>query len=165
MIRKNIPNAVTLIHLAIGFVSILFSINGDFTLASTLILVAVGFDYLDGKLARMFNAESKMGEMLDSLADLVSFGIAPGVLMFSFFKSWLAGAAFVLLVVAGTFRLARYNVNKSKIKGFQGMPITMNGIIFPILYFLNVGSVVVIILTLLSSILMICRFRIPKVIR
>ena len=74
---KQIPNIITLLNLLTGCVAIVYGFESDLVMASYLIGVAVVFDFLDGFAARLLNAQSKIGMFLDSLADLVSFGIAP----------------------------------------------------------------------------------------
>jgi CDP-diacylglycerol--serine O-phosphatidyltransferase len=110
-----------------GFYSIIASINGDFTLAAISIMVAMLWDALDGRVARLTNTQSDFGAQYDSLADLVSFGVAPALLVYEWSLSdlgrigWLA--AFIFLACAA-LRLARFNtqVGISDKRYFQGLP-------------------------------------------
>jgi CDP-diacylglycerol--serine O-phosphatidyltransferase len=110
-----------------GFYSIIASINGDFTLAAISIMVAMLWDALDGRVARLTNTQSDFGAQYDSLADLVSFGVAPALLVYEWSLSdlgrigWLA--AFIFLACAA-LRLARFNtqVGASNKRYFQGLP-------------------------------------------
>jgi len=110
-----------------GFYSIISSINGDFTIAAISILIAMMWDTLDGRVARLTNTQSDFGAEYDSLADLVSFGLAPALLVYqwSLYElgrfGWLA--AFVYLACAA-LRLARFNtqVGTSDKRYFQGLP-------------------------------------------
>ena len=77
---RHIPNFITSLNLASGFISIIFIMNGDLITASWLILAAMIFDFLDGFSARILKAYSEIGKELDSLADIVSFGVAPAFL-------------------------------------------------------------------------------------
>ena len=163
-LTKNIPNVLTFINLTLGFLAIIFSFESNFKFASIMILVAVVIDFFDGKIARIFYWETKMGEELDSLADLVSFGIAPAVMMYTIFQNQSLLVLTVLYVLASGFRLARFNIMKKQVEGFIGMPITTNGIIFPALYFAGANLNIVAIIFLISAILMVSTFKIKKVI-
>ena len=123
-----IPNFFTTGNVFSGFYAIIAVFNQDFILASIAILVATVFDALDGLVARLTRTTSRFGVEYDSLADLVSFGVAPGLLIYSWALSsygrigWVAA---FLFVVCGTLRLARFNVQVSTIesKKFIGLPI------------------------------------------
>lgn len=130
-IRKGVyilPNLVTTGSLFAGFYGIVATLNGDYNLAAWFILVSAVFDALDGKVARLTGTTSRFGVEYDSLADLVAFGVAPGLLMYSwalrpFGKlGWLAA---FLYVVCGALRLARFNVQVTTVesKRFVGLPI------------------------------------------
>ncbi|MBM6839134.1 CDP-diacylglycerol--serine O-phosphatidyltransferase, partial [Clostridium saudiense] len=133
MKRAYIPNAFTFINLSLGIFSILSTIEGNYALASTFILLAGLVDRYDGRIARFLNASSELGKELDSLADLVSFGVAPSILSFLLFNFKDVGntsiIGFIVLItfpICGAFRLARYNV--STFDGvFAGVPITIAG--------------------------------------
>ena len=130
-LRKGVyllPNLFTTGTLFAGFYSIVATTKGDYEIAAWFILIAAIFDVLDGKIARITGTTSQFGVEYDSLADLASFGVAPGILMYawaltSFGKlGWLAG---FLYVVCGALRLARFNVqvNTVESKRFVGLPI------------------------------------------
>jgi CDP-diacylglycerol--serine O-phosphatidyltransferase len=129
--RKGIyilPNLFTTGSLFAGFYGIVATTDGDFHSAAIWILVSSIFDGLDGKVARMTGTSTKFGVEYDSLADLVAFGVAPGILMYSWALKpfgrlgWLAA---FLFVVCGALRLARFNVqvNTVESKRFVGLPI------------------------------------------
>lgn len=163
----GVPDLFTFGNCASGVISILFSIRQDFTIAAIFILIAVLMDFLDGKVARFFSRTHDFGKELDSLADAVSFGVAPAVFGFIFLESssanWiLSYIAFVFLVLCGIARLARFNV--TKIDGYEGMPITMNGIIVPIIYFASVPAAAYPYAYIVSGFLMISAIRIKKII-
>ncbi len=130
-LRKHlsiIPNTCTSMNLVCGFLSILMAFQGEFLTASWLILVANIFDILDGRLARLTSVESLFGAELDSLCDLVSFGVAPAFLVYCrYFKdsNSLVGMIVVtIFVLCGALRLARFNVTPHSQKDvFEGMPI------------------------------------------
>jgi CDP-diacylglycerol--serine O-phosphatidyltransferase len=123
-----IPNLLTTGNLFSGLFSILAVFNANYVAASIAILVALVFDMLDGKSARWTNSTSQFGVEYDSLADLVSFGVAPGLLIYSWALSThgMVGSAVMFAFVAcGALRLARYNVMapSSESKYFTGLPI------------------------------------------
>jgi CDP-diacylglycerol--serine O-phosphatidyltransferase len=129
--RKGIyilPNLFTTGSLFAGFYSMVATMNGDFRTAAIWVLVSSIFDGLDGKVARLTGTASKFGVEYDSLADLVAFGVTPGLLMYSWALKpfgrlgWLAA---FLFVVCGALRLARFNVQVTTVesKRFVGLPI------------------------------------------
>ena len=123
----------TLTNVIFGIISILFSIKGRFETAGILLMLAVVSDFFDGKIAKIMKQENEFGKELDSLADTVSFGVAPAIFGFSLIQTPLAVISFTIFLFCGILRLARYNIMDLK-SSFQGMPITMNGIIIPLAY-------------------------------
>lgn len=126
-----LPNLITAGNLFFGYFSIIKSMQGDFLWAGAAILLATVFDILDGRVARLTNATSEFGVQFDSLCDLVSFGLAPAILLyrFSLYQSGRLGWIFCFIFLAcGALRLARFNVQSSigKADGdFTGLPIPM----------------------------------------
>ena len=123
-----IPNVLTTGNLFSGLFAILAVFNANYLAAAIAILVALVFDVLDGKSARFMNSTSQFGVEYDSLADLVSFGVAPGLLIYSWALSghdMLGSAVMFAFVACGALRLARYNVMtaNSESKHFTGLPI------------------------------------------
>lgn len=123
-----IPNLLTTGNLFSGLFSLLAVFNANYLAAAVAILVALVFDMLDGKSARWTNSTSQFGVEYDSLADLVSFGVAPGLLIYSWALSshgMLGSAVMFAFVACGALRLARYNVMASvgESKYFMGLPI------------------------------------------
>ena len=123
-----LPNIFTSLNIFCGFYALIASINGKYVASAVTILIAVVFDALDGKIARATRTTSKFGVEYDSLADLISFGLAPGVLMYLWALKpmgrigWLAA---FLFLACGALRLARFNtlVNSTSSDYFQGLPI------------------------------------------
>lgn len=123
-----LPNLFTSMNIFCGFYSIVSSINGKFYPAAVSLMVAIVFDILDGKIARATNTTSRFGIEYDSLADLISFGLAPGLLMYLWVLKpldklgWLAA---FLFMICGALRLARFNskADESPSSHFQGLPI------------------------------------------
>lgn len=126
-----LPNMLTTGNLFFGFFSIVKSMQGDFAWASAAILLAAIFDILDGRVARLTHGSSEFGVQYDSLCDLVSFGLAPALLMYQFalFSVGRFGWIFCFIFLAcGALRLARFNVQSSIGKAnddFTGLPIPM----------------------------------------
>ena len=127
-----LANSITALSLICGFSSIIFCIEGHFTFASWAIILAVIFDGLDGQMARRNPVPSEFGKELDSLADVVSFGIAPSMLGYIFvyrtFYFWSTLALFIYLFCS-VMRLAKYNITpKEKLANyFYGLPTTVSG--------------------------------------
>ena len=135
--RKGIyilPNSLTLGGMFCGFYAILAAFKGHYIYSAWAILIAIIFDGLDGWVARLTNSTTKFGIELDSLSDLVAFGVAPAVLIYSWalqpFGRVGWGAAF-LYVICGALRLARYNVQMgtAESKAFTGLPIPGAGVV------------------------------------
>lgn len=125
-----LPNLLTIMNMFFGFFAIIYSINGNFMWAAYAIVIGAIFDQLDGRVARITNATSRFGAELDSLCDLVTFGLAPGLLLFLWSLEpfgrigWLASFFYV---ACGALRLARFNVQSASVEKayFQGLPIPM----------------------------------------
>ena len=142
---KHIPNFITSLNLASGFISILYALNGNQAAASWLILAAMAFDFLDGFSARMLKAYSPMGRELDSLADIVSFGIAPAILIYNLLAASLSlpadaisnaeGSLTILILlspvimpVCAGLRLAKFNIDETQVTSFKGLPTPANAL-------------------------------------
>ena len=147
-IKKHIPNFITLMNLFSGILSIYFSMTGDLRLAGFMIFIAAALDFFDGMAARLLNAKTAIGADLDSLADVVSFGVAPGFILFQMIRfslgfefypieniEYLPFIAFVIPLF-GALRLAKFNVDESQTDSFKGLPIPAQAIViaaFPII--------------------------------
>jgi CDP-diacylglycerol--serine O-phosphatidyltransferase len=142
---KHIPNFITSLNLITGFFAIIFAANGDIVTSSWLILAAMVFDFLDGLSARVLKAYSAIGKELDSLADVVSFGVAPGLIIYHLLGSSLSlnaplnaevnsvNALLLMLIsaimpVCGALRLAIFNTDSTQTKTFKGLPIPANAL-------------------------------------
>ncbi|MCL5054915.1 MAG: CDP-alcohol phosphatidyltransferase family protein [Firmicutes bacterium] len=147
----TLANLFSLGNAACGLISLFFSFSRDFILAALLLLAAVAFDFLDGKTARFFKQDSLFGKGLDSLSDITSFGIAPAFLGYALspHRSILELSLLLLFVLAGIWRLA-YFFQWKKPERPPGMPITLNGIIFPALFFFHSGEKIFLIFFILS---------------
>lgn len=128
-LRRSIyilPSILTVGNIFAGFYALIATLNGNFENAAIAIGIAVVLDGLDGRVARMANVTSDFGVQLDSLADIISFGIAPAILIYSWGLAELGRfasfSAFVFLI-CGAMRLARFNIQLSDLKHFAGLPI------------------------------------------
>ncbi len=121
-----IPSIFTVGNIFAGFLALISTLSGEYEKAAIAIGIAVILDGLDGRIARLVNVTSDFGVQLDSLADVISFGIAPAVLVYSWgledFGSFARFSAFVFLI-CGVMRLARFNMQIGELKHFAGLPI------------------------------------------
>jgi CDP-diacylglycerol---serine O-phosphatidyltransferase len=164
---KQIPNIFTLLNLFFGCLAIIATVQSglmistdvtgnqvveipeEIFMASIFIGIAAIIDFLDGFVARLLNASSEMGKQLDSLADVVSFGVAPSMIVYQFLRLsfaqsenglsintiWLMPA--FVIACAGAYRLARFNIDTEQSYGFKGVPIPAAGLLiaaFPLIY-------------------------------
>ena len=135
--RMILPNAITLIGVCIGLTSIKFALDGKFALAVVAILFSGLMDALDGRIARLIKGTSKMGKELDSLGDVISFGVAPAFIMYFWNLQYLDKLGWfvcLMYVVCVALRLARFNINSEeetswKDNFFEGVPAPAGGII------------------------------------
>ena len=139
---KFLPNLITLFNLFLGCIVTLLLIENNLEVREVFIItvICLVLDYLDGYLARRLNAKSDIGIQLDSLADLVSFGLVPGILMYNMFNeapsssigsisaSFIPFMGFVI-TLCSAYRLARYNTRKSTMKFFRGLPTPANAVL------------------------------------
>jgi len=145
-LKNQIPNFITLMNLLAGIVSIYLGMIGELQLSASLIFLAAIMDFLDGMLARVLDAKSEIGAQLDSLADIVSFGVAPAFVLFHTIEmvlemqgqtelNYLAFSAF-LVPLFSAIRLAKFNIDESQSSSFAGLPTPAVGILlasFPIM--------------------------------
>lgn len=129
---SNIPNFITCLNLFSGCVAVWMAFNANFEYAFGAILISAVFDFLDGLAARLLKAYSAMGKELDSLADMISFGLAPGAILFSLLNEtginpWLPYLAFLIPVFSG-LRLAKFNIDERQVSSFIGLPTPANAI-------------------------------------
>jgi CDP-diacylglycerol--serine O-phosphatidyltransferase len=141
-IKNYIPNTLTSLNLVSGVVAITMIMGGNLVYASLFIFLAAVFDYLDGAVARMLKAYSELGKQLDSLADVVSFGVAPGLMIFQMISSQCEGSCnmlermhiapyfALLLPVCAALRLAKFNIDTRQETVFFGLPTPATGIFF-----------------------------------
>lgn len=126
-IRASIPNAVTCMNVASGCVALALAFAGHFDWASIAICAAAMFDFMDGALARLLKAYSPLGKELDSLSDLVSFGVAPAAMVYLLLPA-PANYFALAIPVCGALRLAKFNIDTRQTSGFIGLPIPANAL-------------------------------------
>ena len=168
-----LPNLFTASSIFVGVISIVEASKEHFILASWLILLALIFDGLDGRVARMTNTTSQFGVEFDSLADIISFGIAPAILLY-FFVGHEFGRFGILVsalyVIFGAIRLARFNISTAKTDPnvFIGLPIPTAAVFISMWillfnkYTLQDYSIILLFLALGVAILMVSNFRYPS---
>ncbi len=147
MIKKHIPNTITGFNLVAGCISIVFSFSHKYELAIIAILVAAIFDFFDGFVARLLNVMSPIGKELDSLADVVSFGVSPAMILFCYLtqinnatetNQWNYFLPYFIFIVPmfSAFRLAKFNLDTRQSTSFLGLPTPANALLLSTLILL-----------------------------
>ena len=149
--KRHIPNIVTLLNLFSGCIGVIFAVHGNFVVAAIFVFLGIFFDFFDGLLARKLNVQSPLGIQLDSLADLVTSGVVPGIIMFKLisitvdapnystysdswnsifhwqgFKLSVLPLIGLLIPLASAYRLARFNLDEDQQTYFKGLPVPAN---------------------------------------
>ncbi|MFP4845656.1 CDP-alcohol phosphatidyltransferase family protein [Winogradskyella sp. PE311] len=151
-LKRHIPNIVTLLNLFCGCIAVIFAVYGNFLVAAFFVFLGIFFDFFDGLLARKLNVQSPLGIQLDSLADLVTSGVVPGIIMYkllamsirttdfltinegwSSVEKWSFGSieSFIPLIglfipLASAYRLAKFNLDEDQQTYFKGLPVPAN---------------------------------------
>lgn len=149
---KHIPNFITLLNLFSGCIAVLFAVNGDMMLTAFFVILGIVFDYFDGFAARILNVKSELGLQLDSLADMVTSGVVPGIVMYKMIQISLGLATLIdaqrdylpssftvnnlsanylpylgfLVTLASCYRLAKFNLDTRQTDSFIGVPTPAN---------------------------------------
>lgn len=123
-ITKHIPNAITSMNLLSGSIGVIFTMQGRLDIAFLLMLAAAAFDFLDGMSARLLGKYSDIGKELDSLSDLVSFGLLPSLMLFKSLEGQPVYLQYIPLaiVVFSALRLAKFNIDERQHENFIGLP-------------------------------------------
>ena len=173
--KKHIPNAITCCNLFSGCIACVMAFKGDFHLAMAFIVLGAFFDFFDGMVARLLGVSSPMGVQMDSLADDVTFGLAPATIVFSFMQTkllyplYLSKVLCVLpyaaffIAVFSAYRLAKFNVDTRQTSTFIGLPTPANALFWSSLIAgggewlnsLNAGWVLLLVLIALFSYLLV----------
>lgn len=172
-----LPSIITTIGVFFGFYSIIQSISGNFKIAAITIIFAAFFDALDGRVARLTKTQSDFGAQYDSMADLVSFGVAPAILIYKWnlYDFGVVGLMFISIYLIFTIlRLARFNVQSNLIKDmtyFQGLPSPASAILIACIVYLDVflleqyqylliqNNIITILLASICSLLMVSNIK------
>jgi CDP-diacylglycerol--serine O-phosphatidyltransferase len=135
-IKKHVPNLITLINLLCGCVAVVFISKDNYEMAFYMVCLGIFFDFFDGFFARLFKVSSPLGLQLDSLADMVTSGVAPGYVMYSMFNNSgheLGTAAFIpflgfIVTLGSCYRLANFNIDTRQTDSFIGLPTPANAL-------------------------------------
>lgn len=139
--KQHVPNFITLLNLFSGCVAVVFAVQNKLELAALFVFLGIFFDFLDGLAARLLKVQSELGVQLDSLADMITSGLVPGIVMFQLLKmshtgGWNAG--FIgneidlfpffgfAITLASAYRLAKFNIDENQVSSFIGLPTPAN---------------------------------------
>lgn len=149
-IKRHIPNLITLLNLFSGSLAVIFAVKGNLVLAAIFVAAGIFFDFFDGLAARLLDVKSEMGLQLDSLADVVTSGVVPGIVMYQLMTKALPsggglGADWnssvfdiqikpfaligLLIILASAYRLAKFNVDDRQTDSFIGLPTPANALL------------------------------------
>ncbi|MEG0439612.1 CDP-diacylglycerol--serine O-phosphatidyltransferase [Solibacillus cecembensis] len=166
-LKANAANIITITNMSFGGAAIMSTLNESYSYSVLLIFIAAFLDRYDGKVARKFNQESELGKQLDSMADIISFGVAPALLMYEMALTdyGVTGMMMaVMYIAAGALRLARFNVMDST-GYFIGLPITAAGTLLTFSFFFTdvFSAMFYMILFPVLALLMVSTFTLKKV--
>lgn len=167
MINRVLPNLFTVGNLFLGIISIILAFQGIIEYAAIMVIIGMLLDGLDGRIARLLNTQSEFGKELDSLSDVISFGVAPAFIMYVAFLQYLGLLGWIVTAIfpiTGALRLARFNVKPGIPGYFVGLPITAaGGVLATITLYYQVFPPFILILTMLFlSYLMISNIKYPN---
>ncbi len=170
--KKHIPNAITCANLFSGCIGVVFAFKGELQMAAYFVLLSGVFDFFDGMVARLLNVKSAIGKELDSLADMVSFGFLPGVVMFQLLKAsdfaspYLPYLGFIITIFSA-LRLAKFNIDERQTEEFIGLNTPMNTLFIISLPFIAIdyptvigSSMLLLAITAITSFLLVSELRI-----
>lgn len=152
--KRHIPNLITLLNVFCGCVATVFAVLNQLEMAAIFVFLGIFFDFFDGLAARVLNVQSELGVQLDSLADMITSGLVPGIVMFqllgmSMMGGWNAGSLFqnggsehlqsavlyplpllgFLITIASAYRLAKFNIDENQVSSFIGLPTPANALL------------------------------------
>lgn len=133
-IKKHIPNSITLLNLFSGCIALVFAFNKQFEMAFFFVSLGIFLDFFDGFFARVFNVSSELGLQLDSLADMVTSGVVPGLIMFQMMSAsnsvpeWFPYLGFII-TLGSCYRLANFNIDTRQTDSFIGLPTPANALV------------------------------------
>lgn len=155
--KKQIPNLITFLNLICGLLALIHAFNGNYNEAFSLVCLGIFFDFWDGFFARIFNAQSPLGVQLDSLADMVTSGVVPGVVMYKMLSDiqenqdiynltpetfYMGAVPYIgfIITIASCYRLAKFNIDDRQTDSFIGLPTPANALLImsiPMILFAN----------------------------
>lgn len=166
----GVADIASLLNAVSGMLAVVMAFHQESILAALFLILAVVFDAIDGPLARRFPSPTKdvFGETMDSLADVISFGVAPALIIYELFDTPLIIIASVLLLCCGILRLSRYNTiiteQEGPTKTFIGLPIPVSSFMLSLLLFSHINLVsLILIMMVIIAILMISSLKYPKI--
>jgi len=168
MITKSIPSLITIGNLFLGIVAIMLVFHGNPELAVLMVIFAMLLDGVDGRIARALDAQSDFGKELDSLSDVISFGVAPAFIMYvAAFQEVNPAAAWIVTAIfpiCGALRLARFNTASGNPGYFVGLPIPAAGVVVSTLalFYEDIPVIVLMVVTLVLSFLMVSSIKYPN---
>jgi CDP-diacylglycerol--serine O-phosphatidyltransferase len=139
-VKKHIPNLITLLNVFCGCVAVIFAVMNRMELAALFVFLGIFFDFFDGLAARVLKVQSDLGVQLDSLADMITSGLVPGIVMYQLlgmaaYGGWNAdqaihsGASGVVITLASAYRLAKFNIDENQATSFIGLPTPANALL------------------------------------
>lgn len=166
-IKSNAANLITMCNMSFGGAAIMATLNESYNYSVLFIFIAAFLDRYDGKVARKYNQESELGKQLDSMGDIISFGVAPALLMYEVVLSnfGISGMFMAIIyIVAGALRLARFNVTEAT-GYFIGLPITAAGALLTFLFFFThvFSPIAYMFIVPILAVLMVSTFTLKKV--
>ena len=155
---------LTVLNISLGFIAMVFILDGNLDLAARFIIIAVVADGFDGYFARRSKTESTFGMNFDSLSDCISFGAAPALLMYASGSLWVLPFS-IIYVTAGVLRLARYNVSSTELEEgtFIGTPIPLAALLLVLIVLSDLPEILTAGVALLLSYLMVCSIHFKKI--
>ncbi len=157
----KITDAITLANVVLALLAIFCALHGKLNTAAGLMLVSVFFDYSDGAWSQRLNIANHFGRELDSLADVICFGVTPVLFVFSIYHDARYFPVYALFLAAGVLRLARHNTVAPN-GYFEGMPITLNGLFIPVLYLCDAHALITHGYMTIAAFFMLSSIRVPK---
>ncbi len=133
-IKSHVPNIITLLNLFCGCIAVVFAFNKQFEMAFLFVSLGIFLDFFDGFFARLFNVSSELGLQLDSLADMVTSGLVPGLIMFQMMSAstlgpvWFPYLGFII-TLGSCYRLANFNIDTRQTDSFIGLPTPANALV------------------------------------
>lgn len=151
-LKKQVPNIITLLNLLSGSIAVIFAVQGDLVMAAIFVALGIFFDFFDGLAARMLDVKSELGLQLDSLADMITSGLVPGIVMYQLFlmalpertvpiTDWgteqdllvwdipVVALTGLLITMASGYRLAKFNIDDRQTDSFIGLPTPANALL------------------------------------